>query len=191
MIYGAKMLMWAPFAETDSEPAGSLPKYGTARELGELNRVSDTPAFNEAKAYGNNVLGRYVNKFREVPIDVTILDMTNENAAAVTGAAIDATAGNNLKFSVNDNAPYGGLAFYVNELLSGNVNAFKGIYYPKVKASMQGQEYATMGESITLTAKTLRFMGAAAKDGTWKVESEYFTTEDEAAAWVRSMLGAS
>lgn len=191
MLYGAKMLLWAPFAAENPEPDNALPNYGTARELGELNRLSDAPSFNEAKAYGNNALGRYVNKFKEVPIDVTILDMSNENASAVTGAAIDTQAGKQLKFNTKDNAPYGGLAFFVNELLAGNVDAYKGIFYPKVKASMQGQEYATMGDSITLTAKTLRFLGSAAKNGDWKIESEYFDTEDEAIAWVRAKLGAS
>ena len=63
MRYGAKMLMWAPFAQENAEPAGALPTYGTAKQLGELNKVTDAPAFNEAKAYGDNGLGRYVNEF--------------------------------------------------------------------------------------------------------------------------------
>ena len=185
MLYGATKLRWAPIVE---EPAGALPTYGQARELGELNRLSDNPTYNEAKAYGNNALRRHVNKFKEVPIDVTILDISNENASAITGAAIAEEAGQDLVFGVNDNAPYGGLSFYVNELLEGNVDAFKGIYYPKAKANMQGQEYTTMGENITLAAKTLRFLGAAANNGQWKVESKYFTTEAEADAWAAAKL---
>lgn len=190
MVYGAKMLMFAPFAAENPEPAGALPNYGAAVELGELNKVTDTPAFNEAKAYGNNVLGRYVNKFKEVPIDVTILDLSNENAALITGAVIE-TSGKDLKFNVKDNAPYGGMAFFVNELLAGNVDAYKGVFYPKVKATVQGQTYDTMGDSIVLAAKNLRFMGSAAKTGDWKIESPYFESEDEAIAWVRAKLGAA
>ena len=51
MDYGAKMLQWAPFAAENTEPAGKLPTYGPAVNLGALNKVSDTPAFNEAKGY--------------------------------------------------------------------------------------------------------------------------------------------
>ena len=56
MKYGAKMLQWAPFAQSDPEPAGALPKYGTPVNLGALNKVTDSPTFNEAKGYGDNAL---------------------------------------------------------------------------------------------------------------------------------------
>lgn len=190
MRYGAKKLMWAPFAETDAEPVGSLPKYGTAMQLGELNKVTDSPAFNEAKAYGDNGLARYVNEFKEVPIDVEILDLTNEQASAVTGSKLGTTEGKDLHFNTEDNAPYGGLSFYINELMAGNVKKYKGIFYPKVKASMQGKEYSTKGDTITLANEKLRFLGSAAKNGDWKIESEYFATEAEAEAWVEAKLAS-
>lgn len=192
MRYGAKMLMWAPFAQENAEPAGALPTYGTAKQLGELNKVTDAPAFNEAKAYGDNGLGRYVNEFKEVPVDVEILDLTNELASELVGAKLDSTEGRkDLHFNAEDNAPYGGLSFYINELLAGNVKKYKGIFYPKVKAAMQGKEYNTKGDTITLVGEKLHFLGSAAKNGDWKIESEYFATEAEAEAWVKGKLGAT
>lgn len=188
MIYGAKGIKWAPIT---AEPAGALPTYGEARVLGELNRVADSPVFNEAKGYGDNALRRHVVKFKEAGIDVTVLDMTNENASAVMGAKIPEGAAKNLHFTANDSPPNGGMAFYINELMEENVDAFKGIFYPKVKAAMQGSEYATNGESITLTAKNLHFTASAANSSDWKIESDYFTTEAEAQQWVDSMVGAT
>ena len=184
MKYGAKKLMWAPFAAENAEPENARPSYGAARNLGELNRVSDSPSFKEAKAYGDNGLARYVNEFKEVGVDVTILDMTHADASAVMGATLPEGENSALSFGAEDNAPYGGLAFYVNELLKGNVKKYKGIFYPKVKASMQGEEYSTKGDSITLTGKNLRFLGTACNSGEWKVESPYFATAAEAEAWV-------
>ena len=191
MKYGAKMLMWAPFGKENPEPENSLPSYGTAKQLGELNKVSDNPQYSQAKAYGDNGLARYVNEFKEVTVDVEILDMANETASEVMGAAIETGDDKDLIFNAEDNAPYGGLAFYISELLEDNVKRYKGIFYPKVKASMQGKEYTTKGESITLTGEKLHFLGSAAKNGDWKKESPYFSSEDEAAAWVKKKLGAS
>lgn len=191
MKYGAKMLMWAPFAKDNPEPDNSLPNYGDAKQLGELNKVSDNPQYSQAKGYGNNGLARYVNEFKEVTVDVEILDMSNEIASEVMGAAIETEGDRDLVFNAENNAPYGGLGFYINELLVDNAKKYKGIFYPKVKASMQGKEYTTKGESITLTNEKLHFLGSAAKTGDWKKESPYFNTEAEAEAWVKKKLGAS
>lgn len=188
MIYGAKGIKLAPVS---AEPDNALPTYGEAFVLGELSRVADTPAFNEARGYGDNALKRHVVKFREATVDVTVLDMTNEHAATVFGAKIPEEAAEELHFTANDNPPYCGMAFFINELLDNNQDRFKGIFYPKVKAAMQGSEYATNGESITLTAKALRFTASAANNGEWKIESEYFATEAEAQAWVDRMVGAT
>lgn len=188
MIYGAKYPRWAPI---ESEPANALPTYGETRRLGELNQVADTPSFNEARASGDNRVARYISMFKEVGIDVGILDMTNENASAVTGASIDAGEAKNLRFKATDHAPYGGLAFYVSEQMEDESIKHKGIFYPKVKATMQGQTYDTMGESITLQGKKLHFVGLAANNGDWKVESPYFDTEAEADKWCKDMLAAA
>jgi len=191
MNYGAKMLQWAPFAADNAEPAGALPNYSTPINLGELNKVTDNPTFNEAKAHGDNALRRHVNEFKEVTIDVEILDMPNEHAESVLGASIPAGEGKDLHFGAEDNPPYGCLGFYVNELLAGNKKAFKGVFYPKVKATMQGAEYATKGDSITLTGCKLRFLGTSCNSGDWKIQSDYFNTEAEAVAWVNNKVKAA
>lgn len=188
MIYGAKHIRWAPI---EAEPVDALPNYGENRILGELNQVADTPTFNEARASGDNRTARYISMFKEIGIDVGILDMANENASAVTGASIDAGEAKNLRFKATDNAPYGGLSFFVSEVMEDDAIKHKGIFYPKAKATMQGQTYDTKGETITLQGKKLRFVGLAANNGDWKVESPYFDTEAEADKWAEDMLAAA
>ena len=185
MKYGAKGYRWAPIT---AEPAGSLPTYGGAVVLGELNQVVDNPTYNEAKGYGDNALRRHVVKFKECGIDVAILDMTNANAAAVFGTEVPTTAAKDLHFNESDNPPYGGAAFYINELLEDNKDVFKCVFYPKQKATMQGETYDTTGESITLTNKKIHFTGSTANNGDWKIESDYFDTEEAAIAWLDEKL---
>ena len=191
MIYGAKNIMVAPFAAADAEPAGALPKYAAAVRLGELNKVADAPVFNEARASADNRTARVVSRFKECAVDVAILEMENTVASAVLGATIEGGTKKNLHFKDSDKAPYCGIAFYVNHAMDGNVDKFKGIFYPKAKAVIQGQAYDTNGESITLQAQNLKFIAVAANSGDWKIESEYMGSEAEAAAWVDEMLASA
>ena len=191
MKYGAKKLQWAPFATSDPEPAGALPKYGTPMNLGALNKVTDSPTYNEAKGYGDNALKVYVTEFKECGIDVEVNELANAAASAISGATLEAEDGQDLHFGAEDNPPYGGLAFYINKMLEGNVKVYQGIYYPKVKASVQGEEYSTKGESITLANSKIRFLASACNSGDWKILSKDFETETEAASWVDEKIKAS
>ena len=189
--YGAKYLQWAAFAETAPDAVSTAyPKYGTPMNLGALVRVTDTPSFNEAKAYGDNVLKEHVNEFKECGVAVELTELSNTVASAVLGATINEEADNDLEFSAEDNAPYGGLAFYINKMVDG-VKFYHGIYYPKLKAAMQGTEYATNGDSITLTGGALNFTASAPACGKWKVDSDDFTTEEDAKAWVDEKIKAA
>lgn len=192
MQYGAKMIQWAPFAATDPEPADALPKYGAPLNLGALNKVSETLNFNEASAYGDDMRKVYVREFSNGNVVITILDLPNATASAVLGAKLDSGGSNtDLHFSGDDEAPYGGLAFFTTNLTAEGTRYWKGIYYPKVKASMAGREFNTKGESIVLTSPELTFSVFACATGDYKIESAELTTEAAAVAWVHSKIPAA
>ena len=189
--YGAKYLQWAPFAaENPDALETAFPKYGTPMNLGALVKVTDAPTFNEAKTYGDNALKEHVNEFKECGVAVEVTELSNTVASAVLGATINAEAEDDLEYATEDNAPYGGLAFYINKLVDG-VKFYHGIYYPKLKAAMQGTEYATKGANITLTGGALNFTAAAPACGKWKVDSDDFKTEAEAKDWVDGKIKAA
>ena len=190
--YGAKYIRWAPFASTDPEPADALPNYGTPMSLGALQKVTDTPSFNETKAYGDDVLKEHVVEFKESVVDVEILELENEVAAAIFGSTISAESGSedDLIENTADNAPYGGLGFVSCKIIN-NVKVYKGVFYPKLKATMQADEYATKGESITLNGGKLRFTAAACNTGQWRCKSGKLSTEAAAKAWVDAKIAAA
>ena len=189
MEYGAKNIRWAPIT---AEPAGTLPTYGPAVKLGELNQVADSPSFVEAKAAGdNNATARYVRKFQQATVDVTVLDILNEVAAAIFGANIDDTQKKDLHFNKDDKPPYGGMAFYTENLMEDDQVKYQGIFYTKAKANMQGKTYDTTGESITPSSSKVQFVSTACNNGDWKIESALFDTEAEAEAWAEAKLPAS
>lgn len=188
MDYGAKYIKWAPFAEETPEPAGKLPLYGTAITLGALNKATDTPAFNEAKGYGDNALKVYVNKFKETVIGIETTEVPRESMTAVSGTTLESETKKNMRFRDTDKTPYGGLGFYVNKILDDGRDVCMGVFYPKVKAMLQGTEYNTNGENITLSTNKLQFTGSSCNSGDWKIESPYFDTEEEAKDWVDGMF---
>ena len=192
MDYGAKYIRWAPFAEENLEPDGKLPSYGQAVGLGSLNKVTDTPSFNEAKGYGDNMLKVYVNKFKEAVLAVEVTEIPRDAMSALSGSEIETGDHKNMWFGDNDKPPYGGLGFYVNMILDDTRDVCRGIFYPKVKAMLQGSEYNTNGDNITLATGKLQFTASSSKIGKWRCYSVDFETEEEAQAWVDGMFtGAS
>lgn len=189
MEFTVEYSMWAPFADTNPEPDDELPNYGDVIDLGELNKFQYTPAMNEAKAYGNSVLARYLALFKEGTANVTLLDVLNENKAKVLGANVDEEG--TLTCSVNDKPPYGGYGCIAGTLLAGNKQGFYGLFLPKIKATIQGKELNTNGENLALTPEMLAFTYSAAKNGVHFIQSKYFDTPAEAKAWVVQLFTKS
>lgn len=189
--YGAKYIKFAPFAAKDPEASKTAyPHYGTPVSLGALNKLTDSPSLNEAKIYGDDELNEYVAEFKECPIDIETPELPLASASVVLGATLGTgTSGGDtdLRLSTEDNAPYGGLAFYCTKLVH-NVKVYQGIYYPKVKASVQGEEYDTKGDSITFATDKLHFVASACLSGEWKVKSSLLTSESAAEAWVDAKI---
>lgn len=189
--YGAKYLRFAPFADTNPDiDTAAFPKYGTPISLGSLVKVSDSPEMNSATIYGDNVLEDRVDEFKECVIEVEMTDLGPEVEEIVLGAtASSGGTDNDIAFSGTDNPPYGGFAFYINKIKNG-VKSYQGIYYPKVKGTLLGDEYTTKGDGVTLTGGKLKFAASEPACGKWRVKSENFGTEAAAKSWVDDKVKA-
>lgn len=183
--YGAKYIKWAPFAAADPESGEGYPKYGPALVLSKLVKVTDSPTYAEGKLYGDDELAEYASEFVENDIDIEVTEISNEMAKGVFGASLEETE--DLVFGSNDSAPYGGLAFICCKMVGGK-KSYQGIYYPKNKSAMQGEEYNTKGDSITFGTGKIKLKGSAANNGAWKVRSKAFPTETEAKSWIDTKL---
>lgn len=188
--YGARDIN---FAKIKSEAENALPTYDVKQNLGALQSVTDSVAFNEGRQYGDDILKEHINEFKELTVDVEVAELSIAVAGAVFGAKAtpgENGAGGEIVYSDADVAPWGGLAFVSCKLIN-NVRKFRGIFYPKVKAAMQGETYTTKGDSITLTGGKLHFVGVTAANGVFKAESDDFDTYDAAKAWCNAKLGGT
>lgn len=192
MQYGAKMIQWAPFAASNPESASAPPKLGTPANLGALNKVTETINFNRISGHGDNVKKVEIVEFKDGSLAVETLYLSNENAAALTGAELGTTDGDkDLKFGSNDVAPYGSLAFYTNCMKDDGTKYCQGVFFPKVKANMEGESYETKGESIVLSNAKLTFAVFEPLYGKYRHKSPEFDTEAKAAAWVNEKIKAA
>lgn len=186
------MIQWAPFAATDPETASAPPKLGTPANLGALNKVTETINFNRVSAYGDNVKKVEIVEFKDGSLAVETLYLSNENAAALTGAELGTSESDkDLKFGSNDTAPYGSLAFYANRMKDDGTKYYQGVFYPKVKANMEGESYETKGDSIVLSNEKLTFTVFEPLYGKYRHKSPEFDTEAKAAAWVNEKIKAA
>lgn len=192
MQYGAKKIQWAPFAASNPESATALPKLGTPVNLGKLNKITETINFNRASAFGDNVKAVEIVEFKDGTLAVETLYLSNANASALTGAELGTDEDDSdLKFGGNDSAPYGSLAFYTNRAKDDGTKYYQGIYYPKVKANMEGEEYTTKGDTIVLSNEKITFTVFEPLYGKYKHKSPEFDTEAKAAAWVDDKIKAA
>lgn len=185
--YGAKYIKFAPLK---TEPEDAIPTYEKAVQIAELQKLTDNPTYSEGKQYGDDRLVEYVSEFNEADVDVEVTDLDNRMQSTIFGATLSGDNTNEeLAFGGSDTAPYGGLGAVICRM-RGNVKTYQGVLYTKVKASMQGEEFTTKGDNITLAGGKLKFKATEPKYGKWKIKSAMFPTLDAAKSWVDTKLPA-
>lgn len=186
--YGAKYIKFAPLK---NEPADAIPTYEKAVQIAELQKLTDNPTYSEGKQYGDDRLVEYVSEFNEADVDVEVTDLDNQMQSTIFGATLSGeNDAEELAFGGSDTAPYGGLGAVICRM-RGNVKTYQGVLYTKVKASMQGEEFTTKGDNITLAGGKLKFKATEPKYGKWKIKSAMFPTLEAAKSWVDTKLPAA
>lgn len=186
--YGAKYIK---FALLKTEPDDAIPTYENAVQIAELQKLTDNPTYSEGKQYGDDRLVEYVSEFNEADVDLEVTDLDNQMQSTIFGATLSGENTNEeLAFGGSDTAPYGGLGAVICRM-RGNVKTYQGVLYTKVKASMQGEEFTTKGDNITLAGGKLKFKATEPKFGKWKIKSAMFPTLESAKSWVDTKLPAA
>lgn len=183
--YGAKYIKFAPLK---TEPEDAIPTYENAVQIAELQKLTDNPTYSEGKQYGDDRLVEYVSEFNEADVDVEVTDLDNKMQSTIFGATLSGSDNTEeLAFGGSDIAPYGGLGAVICRMRN-NVRTYQGILYTKVKATMQGEEFTTKGDNITLAGGKLKFKATEPKYGKWKIKSAMFPTLEAAKSWVDGKL---
>lgn len=180
--YGAKSPVWAPIT---AEGAGVAPTYGGGMILAKLVSCGVTPNAAEGSLYADNGLAEYARELTDEDLALETDDLYLDKAAALFGATI---VGNDLSYRNGDNPPLGGYGFYHTAMRNG-VKCHIGHFFPKVRASRNARTFTTKNNSITFGTAAIALKAMYDNSGEIERESEAFSSEESAYAWVANLLG--
>ena len=187
--YGAKCLQFAPFSGV--EPTSALPTYGAAVGMSELVNVNDNPEYNTAEQWGDDKLCLEVAEFKKSDVEVECTEISVSMYQGIYGAKQN-SQNNDTEFGGDDTPPYGGLTFYsVNLNRTTKKKEYIGVFYPKLRGVMQGENYKSKGDSISIENGKVKFTAYEPNYGKWKILSPVFQNEADAKAWCDAKLGGT
>ena len=154
------------FCKVKEEPDGALPTYeGEAVKIGRLVKADLTIQMASGKLFADDGLAESVEEFASGSIAMETDDMLYEGASVVYGAEVEDKL---VHYNTKDDPPPGGLAYY-KVLMRRKKKRYKGYFYPLVKAALGNDTFTVF----------------ACDNGDWR-QTEEFTDEAEALAWVKS-----
>lgn len=186
--YGARKSKWAPWADSAQDTdATKLPTYGTAKTFGELNKVNDSPNFNEGSLPGDDQIVLYEKHFKDGTVDAESVFLPMEDAAAMLGAAFDESMG--MAHGDDDNPPYIGYGFITHHVGKGK-HYFQVIFYPKLKAAPTAEDFETRGDNINFKTDKLSFHWESPACRKFKIKKD-FATEADAEAYLAGLFAGT
>lgn len=174
--YGARESFWAPWAEgVEDTDATKLPKYGDKKTFGQLNKVTDTPNFNEGSLPGDDQIALYEKGFKDGTVDAESVFLPMEDAAVMLGAAHDAK--NGLAHGDDDTPPYIGYGFLTHHV-GKTGKYFQVVFYPKLKASPTAETYETRGDNLNFATDKMSFHWESPACRKYKIVKDFSTLEE-------------
>lgn len=180
---GARYLVFFPI---DTEPEDQMPTYKEKVRMGRLTQIDVSPARVSATIDADDEIAESIDQVVSATISISQAEFEPGTESKVLGSTL--TEGNELKDNVDDEAPYGAIA-YIQKLRRRGADKYKAVFLPKCKASAPDDSSTTMSSSSpALTAVPLNGQAFPCKNGDWRVRKE-FDTAQEAIAYIDTLGG--
>lgn len=175
------------FALITQENKGNFPTYDEPEEFSELVSVTEALEFAEGNFFSNNRRSENARVFKSGTLTYANKGLSPYVISKIYGSKLSEEG--QLTYGANDKAPRIGFGFY-REMEDNGVPYFEGVYYPAVKASIEGETDNTRGDNITYAGDTttMAIFALDDADASWKI-TEIFASAEEAKAWVLEKLG--
>ena len=175
------------FATITQENKGAFPTYDEPEAFSELVAVTETLEFAEGSFFSNNRRSENARVFKSGTLAYANKGLSHYVISKIYGSKLSQEG--ELTYGANDKAPRIGFGFY-REMEDDGIPYFEGVYYPSVKASLEGETDNTRGDNITYAGDTttMAIFALDDEDATWKM-TEVFAAAEEAKAWVLKKLG--
>lgn len=179
------------FAPITSEPANSLPTYGTGLVVGMAIAADVSIELSDAKLAADDTIAEIENGFVSGTITMGVDDLSDAVLKAWLGVQ-DASLGGEatLREAATYDSPQGGFGYYRVRKKAG-VRSYRAFWYHKTKWGQPGENAATKPNgSIEWQTPTIEgeIMTALDLASSWRDQAT-FTNEADAIAWLDGLAG--
>lgn len=185
---GLKHPVFAPIA---TEPANSLPTYGTGLVVGMAIAADVSIELSDAKLAADDTIAETENGFVSGTISMGVDDLSDAVLKAWLGVQEASLGGEaTLRSAATYDSPEGGFGYYRVRKKAG-VRSFRAYWYHKTKWGMPGENAATKPDgSIEWQTPTIEgeIMTALDTAASWRDEAT-FDAEADAIAWLDGLAG--
>lgn len=192
-IYGCKRPMFVPIDTTATPVKGELPTYDYENRVivGHLVQTNETINRADVALWGDNKRVEHYNPFTDGQLDVDLDDIRPDVVAGVFGYDLEDT-NKVVTYSSEDEAPWGCYSFLntIQRTADNGVvsKIYKGMFYPKVKGTLQGTNSSTKTDTINFQTQKIIFAVDEADNKQWCITAE-FDDEDDCLDWLDEMSG--
>jgi|GEM_PF-351671 len=185
---GLKHPVFAPIA---SEPANSLPTYGTGLVVGMAIAADVSIELSDAKLAADDTIAEIEKGFVSGTITMGIDDLSDAAQKAWLGSKEASLGGEaTIRDAANYDSPEGGFGYYRVRKKAG-VRSYRAYWYHKTKWGIPSENAATKPDgSIEWQTPTVEgeIMTVMDSDNTWR-DHATFTSEADAIAWLDELAG--
>jgi len=179
---GLKHPVYAPIS---SEPAGSVPVYGTGRVVGYALEANVSIEHADSKLYADDAVRESDKSFLSGAITLGVDDLAKEECVGMLGSqerTVDTYAV--VRDASTFDAPYLGFGYYRVRKKNG-VRLILALWYYKTQWTEPSEEAKTKGESIEWQTPTIEgeVFAIDDTDGTYR-DRYWATSEADAIAWL-------
>jgi hypothetical protein len=183
---GLKHPVFAPIA---TEPANSLPTYGTGLVVGKAIMANLSKELSDSVLSADDGIAEVDNSFIKGTITLGVDDLSDDVLKGFLGHREASLGGQaTIREASTYDAPNGGFGYYRVRKKNG-VRTIRAYWYHKTKWGMPSEEAATKPDgSIEWQTPEIEgtIMPAADTEGAWR-DMKTFDNEMDAVAWLNSM----
>jgi hypothetical protein len=182
---GAIGLKHPVFAPVSTEPAGSLPTYGSGLVVGKAMEANVSIEHQSAMLYADDEIAESDRGFLSGTITLGVDDLINEAVIAMLGSqAKTIESVDVIRDAALYEPSYGGFGYYRVRKKNG-VRLIRAFWYYKTKWVQPSEDAKTKAGAIEWQTPSITgdIFTVADSDETWRDKAD-FTTEADAIAWL-------
>lgn len=174
---------------TSAGDSSNLPTYAAAISPGPLNKVEDSPSYNEGELYGDDTMQDSLAEFTTGTVTLSFSNVTEDAEKIMSPYAYNEDGDGELVPGGNKDE-YGFAHVSAKRGKEGGkaYTKYYGIFYPRLSPKYDGDSLETLGGTTSLNPESVPANWLKPVGGQPKIISSYFETVAEAQAWVDKKL---